>query len=234
MPKYKIYHDDVLATDPTLNKLTDYYYPGTIWDYYEEGAYGPYNVSVPVNRRNPSNRRRKKGMSKEKREKLSRVMSRAQQIATAAGCDFRTAMLEAWAEEKARSGSRAAANPRKYKNHSTKVHQYRNSAHAARAKQAMQLKHQLGISLKEAWAMVKSGQTSAAANPRVTWPRRSQYQEVEGTYGPGMSIPVNRRNPRQSIGRYHRACPNCGGDTYGKPIAVVGKGPQGGKIWACC
>ena len=245
MPKYPLYHDEVLSTDPTLNRLTDYYYPGTIWDYYEEGAFGQYNVSVPVNRRNPSKRKgQKKGLSEKSRAKFRRVATRAQQIAKASGCDFSSAMREAWREEKsgALGGSRAAANPRKQskrsKAHRARHHRYRDSGHAARAKKAMEFKHGYGISLKDAWAHVKAGTTPsrAAANPRVTWPRNNQWQDVEGPYGHGMSTPVNRRNPRgrQTIARRSEACPNCGDDMYGSVISVVGKDPRGRKIWACC
>ncbi|MAH47890.1 hypothetical protein CMI37_18860 [Candidatus Pacearchaeota archaeon] len=227
--KYPVYHSETLSGDPTLNKLTDWYYPGTIWDWYEEGEYGPYNVSVPVNRRNP-----RKGMSPAARARVSRVMKRAQAIIVQQGCSMSKAMKQAWAEEK---GLKAAANPRKYKSHSTSVHRYKDSGHSARAKQAMRLKHERGISLKEAWAIVKSGK----ANPRPSrvkgqpyWPRHNEYAQSIDRYGQFTSTPLppNRRNPGHMIGRFPQPCPVCGTSMKGQPIVQVGRGPRGGKKMA--
>ena len=43
---------DYLSTDAALNRDADFYFPGTLWDYYELGDF-PNAESVPVNRRNP-------------------------------------------------------------------------------------------------------------------------------------------------------------------------------------
>lgn len=102
---YPVYSDKSLSTDMALNRLSEYYYPGTAWDYYAEGSYGP-SESSPVNRRNPRPPRSAK--EKASRAQASRVLTRAQQIAKASGCDFQAAVRAAWAEIK---GQRAAANP---------------------------------------------------------------------------------------------------------------------------
>lgn len=103
--QYPVYSDKSLSTDMVLNRLSEYYYPGTAWDYYAEGSYGP-SESSPVNRRNPRPPRTAK--EKASRERASRVLTRAQAIAKASGCDFQAAVRAAWAEIK---GQRAAANP---------------------------------------------------------------------------------------------------------------------------
>lgn len=51
------YHDRAFASDSVLNKHSDsWYYPGTLWDWYAAGNYGP-GEAIPVNRRNPRNPR---------------------------------------------------------------------------------------------------------------------------------------------------------------------------------
>lgn len=102
---YPVYSDKSLSTDMALNRLSEYYYPGTAWDYYAEGSYGPAE-SYPVNRRNPRPPRTAK--EKAARARASQVLTRAQAIAKASGCDFQAAVRAAWAEIK---GQRAAANP---------------------------------------------------------------------------------------------------------------------------
>ena len=122
--------------------------------------------------------------------------------------------------------------PKKSRSHLKSVHQYSDAGHLSNSQKAMDLHHSKGISLKAAWAQVKG---RAAANPRVTWPRDTQWSEVLGAYGHGMSSPVNRRNPRNSsvmIGRFPSACPNCGGSMKGAEIHQIGVGPKGGKTMA--
>jgi len=50
------YHDRAFASDSVLNRNTEWYYPGTLWDWYASAEYGP-GESVPVNRRNPRSHR---------------------------------------------------------------------------------------------------------------------------------------------------------------------------------
>jgi hypothetical protein len=50
------YHDRAFASDSVLNRNTEWYYPGTLWDWYANAEYGP-GESVPVNRRNPRGHR---------------------------------------------------------------------------------------------------------------------------------------------------------------------------------
>ena len=53
-PKYS---EEYLENTDHLNRQTSVYYPGTVWDYYKTGAFGP-ESSVAVNRRNPANPRK--------------------------------------------------------------------------------------------------------------------------------------------------------------------------------
>ena len=50
------YSQDYLENAVHLNRQTSQYYPGTMWDYYKIGEFGP-EVSVPANRRNPKPRK---------------------------------------------------------------------------------------------------------------------------------------------------------------------------------
>ena len=52
MARYPEYSRDYLENASHLDRQTAAYYPGTMWDYYKQGQFGP-EVSVPVNRRNP-------------------------------------------------------------------------------------------------------------------------------------------------------------------------------------
>ncbi len=76
------YNDDVLSSDPMLNKLTDWYYPGTVWDYYEEGAFN-LSESVPVNRRNPSKRSKARKNGLTHKQLLAGFGGKAAQLAAA-------------------------------------------------------------------------------------------------------------------------------------------------------
>ena len=76
------YNDDVLSSDPMLNKLTDWYYPGTVWDYYEEGAFN-LSESVPVNRRNPSKRSKARKNGLTHKQILAGFGGKAAQLAAA-------------------------------------------------------------------------------------------------------------------------------------------------------
>lgn len=163
---YPSYHRTSFSADNALNRAATFYYPGTLWDYYEAGEFAP-SEATPVNRRNP--------------------------------------------RKKAR----------------------RNSA------KAMKLKHERGISLKEAWRIVKGG---AASNPGVApyWPRNSVYELSDGPFGATKPLPVNRRNPRKKarrnagtmVGRFPSPCTICGQSMKGHPIVRVGTGPRGGKQMA--
>ena len=76
------------------------------------------------------------------------------------------------------------------------------SVHQRNAAAAMALKNAEGITLKEAWAIVKG-------NPHTSWPRYDRYQMVEGAYGPTIeSPPVNRRNPKKAKKRGARKNPD--------------------------
>jgi hypothetical protein len=242
-PGYPIYHEEALSNEPTLNRVTDYYYPGTIWDYYDEGTLdGNHSVAMPVNRRNPRKSRFKQiegqryhanavhgGSS---RNQLISQLAKGQDKETRKRIfGMKTAQLQAMA-------SGAQANPRRSRGwktvegenyHPTAVHRrtgpgsaefYKKSGERGAA--AMKMKHQYGITLKEAWGHVKAGTTPTAnANPRSRrrtrdpigysagefhaphsakrrpyWPRHSEYEDVQGPYGSAVSpIPVNRRNP---------------------------------------
>jgi len=208
-----------LSSNRTLNKYTDWYYPGTAWDYYEAGEYDQYNSSVPVNRRNPR-----------------RQLTQKQILAGFGGKA---------AQAKARSAKRnsGARKNRAYKEHSTSVHQYRDSGHKANASKAMGFKHDFGISLKEAWAHVKGGTTPTRGNPRRVggsrsagyWPRHSPYSQVLGPYGASAPLSPSRRNPRGGktmVGRFPSPCFHCGESMKGHEIHQVGVGPRGGKQMA--
>ena len=230
-------HRDYLSTDSVLNRRSNWYDPGTVWDYYEAGEF-PAAESVPVNRRNPRRAKKNSGRARTNASSAHRAnAARAMQIKNQQGVSLK----EAWAIVKGRSNPRRSRrNPRTYKSHSTSVHQYRSASHKANAAEAMRLKHDNGISLKEAWAIVKGGR--AAANPRAGayWPRNSVYELADGPFGSTFPLPVNRRNPRRArrnagktfIGRFPSPCKVCGESMKGHEIVQVGVGPKGGKQMA--
>ena len=59
-PRYK---NASLSSNQDLNKASDYYFPGTAWDWYQAGHFGVDTASVPVNRRNPSKKKSKKALT---------------------------------------------------------------------------------------------------------------------------------------------------------------------------
>jgi hypothetical protein len=65
----------------------------------------------------------------------------------------------------------------------------------ALSKLAHKIQQERGCGLKSAFAKARQ---MAKENPRVLWPRRNQYSQVWGEFGPSASLPpVNRRNPRK-------------------------------------
>jgi hypothetical protein len=224
-----------LSSNRRLNKpdlQTGLHYPGTVWDYYELGEFQSGQSTVPVNRRNPSSKKKK-----------ARTLSRAQ---LAAGFGGKAA--------KARANQGRANPPKRRTSHSKSVHRYKDPTHKANAKLAMSYKHGANISLSEAWGHVKAGTTPRATgalnNPRRLgtagyassrqhgrdyWPRHSPYSQVQGPYGASSPISPARRNPiggKTLIGRFPSPCKNCGASMKNAEIHQVGIGPRGGKQMA--
>lgn len=215
------------------------------------------------------------------------ISSQARQIMRATGCGWKQAWDQARLEI-GRTPQRAAANPwvdhgnrwvpdttqtrsalvpHAPWNDETEVfsalvpQRYTQKAKSnGQAAEAMRLKSELGISLKEAWAIVKGkrnpgrrGQGKAYGlakkagwsidkGPETSmWPHHPVYEQVRGQFGVSEAWthglqPANRRNPSHGgskIGRWPKDCPVCGQETKGTEIADSGhRGPKGGKVWA--
>jgi hypothetical protein len=98
-----------LSSDSGLNRGSkDFYFPGTVWDYYDEGRFSPAE-SVPVNRRNPAKKKKKSKAPSAKQKawqaEFKRLSAEARAWQRQKGCSLK----EAWADIYA---GRATANPR--------------------------------------------------------------------------------------------------------------------------
>jgi hypothetical protein len=198
--------------------------------------YGEYGArpGLPVNRRNPrKGRKAKKAASKSRKatarkvstkgrkvtawnKEFGRLAKKAQAIMASRGCSLKAAFAEA------RGGKRAAAN----RGSARKNGGYRHSAKARNNKRLTPAQLRAGFGGKAAMrrALNNHGgnylpefeahsteiaqywKPSRTASPSVLWPRETEYDYVQGVYGPSMALPpVNRRNPKAKKNRTRKS-----------------------------
>jgi len=193
------------------------YYPGSIWSFYEDGAFGP-GAPTPVNRRNPRAEVKltKKGVPRKPptagqiawRKQFGQMMKKVETKAllsrSVKASNMGQHLRAAWAEI-------YPISKRKPKHHADIENHVK--------------------------------QVVANNNPNasfVDYPRATLYSEVQGQYGfdPRFgNVPPNRRNPKGAAGqmeaRFPGKCGLCGGEyDRGDAIAIVegAAGPRGGKV----
>ncbi len=234
-PKHS-YHPDALSGDSTLNRLTDWYYPGTIWDWYEAGAYDQYNVSVPVNRRNPSKKRRKA-----KRNAGKRPLTPAQ---LAAGFGGKAAMRKA--RNNPEFSKRTRVKRRPYWPRNSEYEQVwgpygqgtplppnrRNPNNRAQLKSVPGVMSFRKSEEYKGWS--KSKQRTFNLTYATEKEYRSRGEAVAIAYEAALGAKNNPSKKAAGVWRFPTPCAICGGSMQGEEYRVLPnrKGPRGGKVRA--
>ena len=213
-----------LSSQPELNKDSTWYYPGTVWDYSELGDYS-HDSAVPVNRRNPAKKSKRKkvdrrGWSEGLHPRAVHSSSRAQLISALAKgkpLEQRKAIFAMPTEE---LRAMATNNPSHWRG---RAGRYRGRGATA------------ALPAYDYW-------TGGGVTSSPYWPEDSEYEMKWGPYGTNAGstpLPPNRRNPRgPSVGRAMKAlfpgtCAICNSPIVpGESIVqdLTQRGPKGGKV----
>jgi hypothetical protein len=245
MPTFPKYEADYLANASHLNRATEAYYPGTMWDYYKRGEFGA-EVAVPVNRRNPKAPKARKtspaqaSWRKEFAELTQKPTSKA---------IFKKHMIAAWALLLPESARRHPATQKALNNHvEAALNNPRKSGSPAQMSWNAEFekilakkenKRILHEAMHAAWAEILP--ESARRHPAVkaavaehvagVLNNPNPYALDMGPYGPSM-VPVNRRNPAGGgvkVARFPGTCAVCGGDFVPRQDRINDSGLRGPK-----